>query len=703
MVTEKGYAQKIALWGGVEATINRVGDRFYDQCDLNGHHGRPDDFDRFAVLGIKALRLPILWETTMPSGPESADWSYADLAMDKLDQLQMEPIVGLCHHGSGPAHTNLLDRQFPEKLAAYARLVAERFPRAAMYTPVNEPLTTARFSALYGHWYPHHQDGASFVDALLNQCKATVLAMRAIRGINPDAKLVQTEDLGKVYSTPKLAYQAKFENERRWLSWDLLCGRVHRQHPLWRYLLSHGATVERLDWHLENACPPDIIGINHYVSSERFLDDRLHLHVPSDIGGNGRDIYADVLAARVRLEGCAGFLGMIREAWERYGIPVAITECHMGCSREEQLRWVAQAWDEAHQAAAEGVEVVGFTLWSLLGSFDWNSLLTRFDEHYEPGVFDLRSPKPRPTAIAQMAKAMARGERPSHPVLDTPGWWKRPSRLRHEPVADNAECPTERSDPDVAGRPVLILGNSRHLGPAIAAECAHRGLAHHLMTLQGTNSSTSANLEWILDSLDPWAVINVDSVDRFEEGELSVRPEVLVAECSVREIELVQFSTAEALFEGISNDEDSARVMHQDTLVIRTSELFGFEGDLPQQVFRALSAGGTFRAAKTTTISPTYLPDLVNAMLDLLIDGEKGVWCLTNLGCLSEFDFACEVAKRAGLTPEGIKPRPDEPRRSLALTSNRGWIMPTLGNALDRYLQSLPEGLAAHAQFAFVY
>jgi hypothetical protein len=47
---------------------------------------------------------------------------------------------------------------------------------------------------------------------------------RAIREVTPGARLVQTEDMGAVFSTPALEYQATFENHRRWLSLDLLCG-----------------------------------------------------------------------------------------------------------------------------------------------------------------------------------------------------------------------------------------------------------------------------------------------------------------------------------------------------------------------------------------------------------------------------------------------------------------------------------------------
>ncbi len=74
------------------------------------------------------------------------------------------------HHGAGPAHTSLISDCFPEKLAAYAGQVARRYPWVDKYTPVNEPLTTARFSGLYGHWHPHGRDDRTFVRALLTEC-----------------------------------------------------------------------------------------------------------------------------------------------------------------------------------------------------------------------------------------------------------------------------------------------------------------------------------------------------------------------------------------------------------------------------------------------------------------------------------------------------------------------------------------------------
>ncbi|MCA1851103.1 MAG: hypothetical protein LC647_01530 [Beggiatoa sp.] len=191
---------QVQLWGGVECTVNRIGDQYFNQLDVSGHSSRLEDLELFADLGIRVLRYPVLWEATAPGGFDQARWSWAEQRLSALRTLGIVPIIGLVHHGSGPRHTSLVDDGFAAGLAQYAGLLAKRFPWVGWLTPVNEPLTTARFSGLYGLWYPHARDDRSFARALLNQCRGVALAMQAIREVNPDAKLLQTDDLGKVYS-----------------------------------------------------------------------------------------------------------------------------------------------------------------------------------------------------------------------------------------------------------------------------------------------------------------------------------------------------------------------------------------------------------------------------------------------------------------------------------------------------------------------
>ena len=422
----------VALWGGVECTCRRVGDAYSDQLTRGGHRDRLSDLDLFAGLGLRTLRYPVLWEHVAPDSLDRPDWRWPDERLTRLRTLDIEPIVGLVHHGSGPRYTALDQPGFAPGLARYAGLVAARYPWVRYYTPVNEPLTTARFSGLYGLWYPHGTSDAVFVRLLYHQVLATRQAMRAIRRVNPAAQLVQTEDLGQAHATPALAAQATFENYRRWLTFDLLSGGVTRQHPLWDYLRRHGLRAAELLELQYDPLPPDILGINYYATSERFLDDRL-AHYPGQgavPAGPGRPAYVDVEAVRVADATPVGLESLLRQAWTRYRRPLAVTESHLGCTREEQMRWLHQAWEATNRLNTSGVDVRGLTVWSLLGAYDWDNLLTRDGASYESGVFDLRGGEPRPTALSKMVRSLARHGHYHHPVLRGPGWWQRPVRFR---------------------------------------------------------------------------------------------------------------------------------------------------------------------------------------------------------------------------------------------------------------------------------
>src|SRR5437762_4502489 len=151
---EKLVQRPLEVWAGVECTVNRVGNVYFDQLERSCHAIRSSDLDLLAGLGVSALRYPVLWERLAPNDGKTIDWTWSDERLNYLSRLRIQPIVGLVHHGSGPCYTSLTDSSFPDKIARYARAVAQRYPWVEYYTPINEPLTTARFCGLYGHWYP---------------------------------------------------------------------------------------------------------------------------------------------------------------------------------------------------------------------------------------------------------------------------------------------------------------------------------------------------------------------------------------------------------------------------------------------------------------------------------------------------------------------------------------------------------------------
>ena len=168
------------------------------------------------------------------------------------------------------------------------------------------------------------------------------------------------------------------------------------------------------------------MGLNHYLSSDRFLDQRYWLHRPSSRGGNAQATYADIEANRAALpDRELGMGARIREIWERYQLPIAITEVHNGCTREEQLRWLMDAMKAASEARATGVDLRALTIWAMAGLVDWDSLLTRRDGHYESGVIEVHHGLVRRTAMAGAVRCLVETGTYDHPTLDAPGWWRR--------------------------------------------------------------------------------------------------------------------------------------------------------------------------------------------------------------------------------------------------------------------------------------
>ncbi len=131
---------------------------------------------------------------------------------------------------------------------------------------------------------------------------------------------------------------------------------------------------------------------------------------------------------RVAGEDITGFASLLVRAWKRYGKPVAITEVHIGSTVDEQIRWASEAWNGTIRAQQQGVECVAVTIWALLGSYYWDTLVTHDNRHYEPGTFSMSSGRPVPTELAAVVAQMAKGHTPRHPALSSSGWWRQPGR-----------------------------------------------------------------------------------------------------------------------------------------------------------------------------------------------------------------------------------------------------------------------------------
>lgn len=223
---------QISVWNAQEKTVARI-----------------QDVKELEFLKDQENKVRILcsWEMIAPKDLDRCYWDETDYQLQKLKDQDTSFIVNFLAHGNGPFYTSLIDPDFPEKLATFARSFIKRYPESRTFTPVHEIALTAKNCCLNGLWYPHLQNETYFYKALIHQCKGAILAMREIRRVNLKAKFVQTENL------------EAFEDDRKWLALDILCGRFSQEHPFYERCLGNGIRKEELTWFEDHALCPDVL------------------------------------------------------------------------------------------------------------------------------------------------------------------------------------------------------------------------------------------------------------------------------------------------------------------------------------------------------------------------------------------------------------------------------------------------------------
>ena len=263
----------------------------------------------------------------------------------------------------------------------------------------------------------------------------------------------------------------------------------------------------------------------------------------------------------------------------------------------------------------------------------------------------------------------------------------------------------------------------------MALACEVRGLDYVLTDRRALHLEDPASIRAALETVRPWAVVNAagwarpDAAEDEPDACMAVNAdgaEALARACKRLGVPLVAFSS-HLVFDGLkpaayvesdapnplnaygrSKAEAERRILASggEALLVRTSTFFGGRSlaDYATRVLAELGRGrGAVLAADDRFISPTYLPDLVRGVLDLLVDGELGLWHLANAGRLSWAEFARAIAARAGHDPARIEAAPAEavgwraPRpRAVALGSERARLLPDIHAALDRFALERP-------------
>lgn len=274
-------------------------------------------------------------------------------------------------------------------------------------------------------------------------------------------------------------------------------------------------------------------------------------------------------------------------------------------------------------------------------------------------------------------------------------------------------------------KPLLITGATGTLGQAFERVCHIRGLHAVLLDRTLLDIAEADSIRAALDLHQPWAVVNAAGYVRVDDAETdqercyrenTTGPRLLAEACAAKGVRLLTFSS-DLVFDGHQNapylESDVATPLnvygrskvlaeqgvlaHLPTaLVVRTSAFFSAwdEYNFVHHALAAARQGEPFEAADDLVISPTYVPDLVNASLDLLLDGAHSIWHLTNQGAYTWSELARLALRLAGLDEACVVPRPAasfgwaaaRPRYTV-LGSAHGALLPTVEDALLRHLE----------------
>ncbi len=354
----------IFIWAsGIENTFvpqTRPGHRALDEYELMGHyeHWR-EDLALARELGVQALRWGVPWYRVEPQ-PGRWDWRWTDQVIPYLVQeLGITPIIDLMHYGCPLwMRQPFADPDYPQAVAAYAGAFAERYrDLIRWYTPLNEPYVNALMCGKRGLWPPYRRGNRGYVQLILQLAQGMLRTVEAIKAVDPAAMMVHVEAAGiNRAAIEELATSAWEDQHRRYVSVVLLTGRVTPEHPLFAWLVHHGAGPNVLAQLVDQAISMDVMGLNFYPrwsTQEVYVDRR------------GRPAY------RLVEKDGGGFAALIRQYYERYQVPIMVTETSEHGSMVRRARWLRTSVSAIKQLRADGVPVIGYTWFPLFTMIDW--------------------------------------------------------------------------------------------------------------------------------------------------------------------------------------------------------------------------------------------------------------------------------------------------------------------------------------------
>jgi beta-glucosidase/6-phospho-beta-glucosidase/beta-galactosidase len=298
------------------------------------------DYELLRHLGIAVAREGIPWPLVDKGGVY--DFSCLDPMIEAMRVQKILPIWDLCHYGY-PDDLDPYTDAFTERFAAYCKAAAAyvipKLNGPYFFTPINE---ITFFSFCGGEWgwvAPYKTTRDDRHRFRLALCKAAIAGVKAIREVEPAARMVHIDPLVQVVAPrdrPDQQQAAWHETYiDTFLAWDVLYGMEHPE---------LGGSPEILD----------IVGANNYSFGQMEYREK------------GPHQALDPHDDRIK-----PLCDLLRIVWERYKRPMIIGETSgMNEGRED---WLRDVMDESLAAVDAGMDLHGICLFPAVDMPDWHT------------------------------------------------------------------------------------------------------------------------------------------------------------------------------------------------------------------------------------------------------------------------------------------------------------------------------------------
>jgi beta-glucosidase len=387
-----------SIWDTFSRTPGRVLNGDTGDVAADHYHTYEQDVALMAELGLRAYRFSIAWPRIQadgrgPANPRGLDF-YRRL-VDRLLDHGIQPWITLYHwdlpqaledEGGWPS------RDVAGRFADYAGLVYEALQdRVTYWTTLNEPWCAAFVGYGSGRHAPGVRDGVRAFRAAHHLLLGHGQAVQAMRAISPRNQIGITLNLYPVAAASNDPADQDAARRIDGLQNRLFLDPVLRDaYP--EDVLRHIERVAGLSHlHAEDdaliATPVDMLGVNYY---------QRHV-VAAGVAGHADDPEAgahpgaeDVLfvpkdgprTANGWSVDASGLLDLLVWLHRSYPpVPLAVTENGAafndyadpeGRVRDgDRVRFLDGHFRAAHQAIAQGVDLRGYFVWSLLDNFEW--------------------------------------------------------------------------------------------------------------------------------------------------------------------------------------------------------------------------------------------------------------------------------------------------------------------------------------------